>query len=192
MKDAYQTHMEVDYASLSELLTGDSPDGASKYKYVQPWKLTAGAGYIHKYGLVSVEYELSDASNSKFMFNNSDVNDKVYENTVNNSIKAKYGLFHTIKGGVEFKFDPVRIRGGIQYRTSPFKSAAAPTEFSTAALTYSAGLGYRGKHFFADIAYVQTNFKQMFVPYSTNNSDTPTANLSSKKPAIILTLGYKL
>lgn len=192
MKDAYQTHMEVDYANLSELLTGDSPDGASKYKYVQPWKLTAGTGYIHKYGLISAEYELSDASNSKFMFNNSDVNDKVYENVVNNNIKAKYGLFHTIKGGVEFKFDPIRIRGGIQYRTSPFKSAAAPTAFNTDALTYSAGLGYRGKHFFADIAYVQTNFKQMFVPYSTNNAGTPTANLSSKKPAIILTLGYKL
>ena len=68
MKDAYSTSMEVDYASLSEILTGDSPDGAYKYKYVQPWKLTAGAGYIHKYGFVSAEYEMSDAGSSKFKF----------------------------------------------------------------------------------------------------------------------------
>ena len=120
------------------------------------------------------------------------MNDKIYENEVNNNIKSKYGLSHTIKAGVEFKFDPVRIRGGIQYRTSPFKSAAAPTQFSTAALTYSAGAGYRGKHFFADIAYVQTNYKELFVPYQTKNSEVPAATLSSKKPAIVFTVGYKL
>lgn len=190
MKDAFLTSMEVDYASLNEILTGDSPDGASKYKYVQPWKLTTGAGYIHKYGLVSVEYELSDASNSKIRFNLNDA--KTYENFVNSNIKAKYGLFHTIRAGIEFKYDPIRIRGGIQYRTSPFKDAAAPTTISTSALTYSAGFGYRGKHIFADIAYMQTNSKELFVPYSTNAGDVPSATLSTKKPAIVLTVGYKL
>ena len=192
MRDAYLTSMEVDYASQSVILTGDSPDGSSKYKYVQPWKLTAGAGYIHKYGFIVTEYELSDAGNSKFRFNTSDANSKIYENDVNNNIKGKYGLFHTIKAGVEFKFDPVRIRGGIQYRTSPFKSAAAPTQFNTSSLTYSAGFGYRGKHIFADLAYFQTNSKEMFVPYQTNNSEVPAATLSSKKPAIVFTVGYKL
>lgn len=192
MKDVYSTSMEVDYASQSVLLTGDSPDGESKYKYIQPWKLTAGAGYIHKFGFVAVEYELSDASNSKFRFTNATTDTKLYENSVNNTIKGKYGLFHTIKAGVEFKFDPVRIRGGVQYRTSPFKSASAPTQFSTTAITYSAGIGYRGKHFFADIAYFQTNTKELFVPYQTNAGDVPVANLSSKKPAIAFTIGYKL
>jgi len=182
--------MEVDYASLSEYLTGESPDGASKYKYVQPWKVTAGAGYIHKYGFVSAEYELSDASNSKLKFNQTDAGTKSYQNLVNNSINTKYGLFHTIKAGVEFKYDPIRLRAGVQYRTSPFKESAAPTTIKTSSLTYSAGFGYRGKHFSADIAYVQTNQKEMYVPYQTNN--TPTATLTSKKPAIVLTVGYKL
>ena len=192
MKDAFLTSMEVDYASLSDILTGDSPDGASKYKYIQPWKLTTGAGYIHKYGLVSVEYELSDASNSKFKLNLKDADSKNYENFVNNNIKSKYGLFHTIKAGVEFKYDPIRIRGGVQYRTSPFKNAAAPTNTTTSSLTYSAGFGYRGKHIYADIAYVQTNFKEVFVPYQTNTNDVPAALLSTKKPAIVVTVGYKL
>lgn len=192
MRDAYLTSMEVDYASQSVLLTGDSPDGASKYKYIQPWKLTAGASYIHKYGLVAVEYELSDAGNSKFRFTNANTDTKFYENSVNNNIRGKYGLFHTIKAGVEFKFDPIRVRGGIQYRTSPFKSEAAPTQFSTSALTYSAGLGYRGKHFFADIAYFQTNSKELFVPYQAKNTEVPVANLTTKKPAIVFTVGYKL
>lgn len=192
MKDAFLTSMEVDYASLSDILTGDSPDGASKYKYIQPWKLTTGAGYIHKYGLVSVEYELSDASNSKFKLNLKDADSKNYENFVNNNIKSKYGLFHTIKAGVEFKYDPIRIRGGVQYRTSPFKNSAAPTNTTTSSLTYSAGFGYRGKHIYADIAYVQTNFKEVFVPYQTNANDVPAALLSTKKPAIVVTVGYKL
>ena len=114
---------------------------------------------------------------------------------MNNQIKEKYGLFHTIKAGVEFKFNPVRIRGGIQYRTSPFKKASAPSGINTASITYSAGIGYRGKHFFVDIAYVQTNFKELFVPYQLNTEawkPVPVAMLSIKKPAIIVTLGYKL
>lgn len=192
MKDAFLTSMEVDYASLSEILTGDSPEGVSKYKYRQPWKLTTGAGYIHKYGLVSVEYELSDASNSKFKLNLNDSGAKQYENYVNEQIGQKYNLFHTVKAGVEFKYDPIRIRGGIQYRTSPFKNSTAPTSISTSSLTYSAGLGYRGKHFFADLAYVQNNYKELFVPYQTNAGDVPAATLSTKNPAIVLTLGYKL
>lgn len=192
MKDAYSTSMEVDYASLNEILTGDSPDGASKYKYVQPWKITSGAGYIHKYGFVAVEYELSDAGNSKFKFNDSDVNVKTYERSVNNTIKGKYGIFHAIKAGVEFKYDPIRLRVGVQYRTSPFESDAAPTSIKTSSLTYSAGFGYRGKRFFADIAYIQTNSKEIFTPYTTNANDVPSAVLSLKKPAVLLTLGYKL
>ncbi len=195
MKDAYLTHVEADYASQSVILTGDSPDGASKYRYTQPWKMTTGVGYIHKYGLVAVEYELSDAGNSKIKLNGSDANAKSYENYVNNLIKEKYGIFHTIKAGVEFKYDPIRIRGGIQYRTSPFKSASAPSGINTASLTYSAGFGYRGKHFFADIAYVQTNSKELYVPYQLNTDafkPVPTSSLSTKRPAIILSVGYKL
>ncbi len=195
MKDAFLTSMEVDYASLSEILTGDSPDGASKYKYIQPWKITTGAGYIHKYGLVSVEYELSDVANSKFRLNLKDAAAKNYENFVNNNIKSKYGLFHTIKAGVEFKYDPIRIRGGVQYRTSPFKSAAAPNGINTSSIIFSAGFGYRGKNFFADIAYVQTNFKELYIPYQLNSEaakPVPIATLSTKKPTIVFTVGYKL
>jgi hypothetical protein len=71
MNDAYITNMEVDYASESVIFTGESPEGASKYKYIQPWRLSSGIGYIHKFGLVAVEYDLSHAGNSKFRFNQS-------------------------------------------------------------------------------------------------------------------------
>lgn len=195
MRDAYQTHMEADYASASVVYTGDSPEGASKYKYIQPWKLTAGAGYIHKYGLIAVEYDLSDAGASKFKYSSADGNTKAYENNMNDLIRQKYGVFHTIKVGVEFKYDPIRIRGGIQYRTSPFKKDFTPTGVNTSTLIYSAGIGYRGKHFFADIAYVQTNFKELFVPYHLDTkawNPVPDATLNTKNPLIVLTLGYKL
>lgn len=193
MNDAFITNMEVDYAGNSVILTGESPEGASRYKYVQPWRMTAGVGYIHKYGLVSVEYDLSHAGDSKFTFDEKDA--KAYENYVNDRIKSKYGTFHTIKFGAEFKYDPIRIRAGIQYRSSPFKSSAAPTGVSTYSLTYSAGFGYRGNHFFADIAYVQTNTKELFVPYQLSTeawNPVPAAVLTTKKPAIVFTVGYKL
>ncbi|MDB5227521.1 MAG: hypothetical protein JWN78_1714 [Bacteroidota bacterium] len=191
MRDQFATHMEAEFDSLNVILTGDSPEGNSKYKYVQPWKLTAGVGYIHKFGLISVEYELSDAGNSKFKFSQTDAGTKDYENYVNNQVKTKYGLFHTIKAGVEFKYKFMRLRGGVQYRTSPFKNGSAPSGINTSALTYSAGIGYRGNHFFTDLTYVQTNFKELYIPYQVG-ADTPSATLSTKKPAIVLTIGYKL
>ncbi len=195
MRDVYATNMEVDYASESYILTGESPEGISKYKFVQPWKFISGAGYIHKYGLVSFEYELTDAGSSKFRLNGADTDSKSYENSVNQTVRQKYGILHTIKGGVEFKFDPMRIRGGIQYRTSAYKSGYAPENINTTSLTYSAGIGYRGKNFFADIAYQQTSFKEIFSPYSIQTEawrPAPSAVLTTKRPSIILTVGYKL
>jgi len=195
MRDVYYTHMEVDYNSANVIYTGDSPEGASKYRYVQPWKLTAGAGYVHKYGLVSVEYELSDAGSAKFKFDAADGVAKAYENYINSLIREKYGLFHTIKTGVEFKYNPMRIRAGVQYRTSPFKNDYAPSGLSTASLTFSVGLGYRGNHFFADITYVQTHFKELYVPYQLSTAawnPVPAAALSTKNTSIILSVGYKL
>lgn len=195
MNDAYMTYMEVDYASESVLLTGESPEGASKYKFVQPWKLTAGAGYIHKYGFISTEYELSDAGYSKFRFRDDNTNVRAYESYVNNVIRGKYGLLHTIKTGIEFRYKSFRVRGGVQYQSTPFSKESAPTQIKTHQLTYSGGLGYRGEHFFADITYIQTSFKQLSVPYTVNVDawqPSPMAVLHTKRPAILFTLGYKL
>ena len=88
------------------------------------------------------------------------------------------------------------MRAGIQYRTSPFDKNAAPTTINTDIITYSGGLGYRMEHFFIDIAYTQTNTKELFIPYSINESfwksAVPVATLKIKKPAIFFTVGYKL
>ncbi|MFN8282181.1 MAG: outer membrane protein transport protein [Chitinophagales bacterium] len=193
MKDQYKTTMEADYASRSDILVGESPDGRSSYKYVQPWRLNAGASYVHKVGFVAFEYELSDAQMSKFRLGTTDGN---YENFLNTQIKNKYGLFHTIKAGVEFKVQKFRLRAGVQYRTSPFDKSAAPTTIKTDVLTYSGGLGYRMEHFFIDLTYVQTNTKELFVPYAIDtdfwHSEVPVVTLKIKKPAIFFTVGYKL
>ena len=196
MKDDYKTTMEADYANRTDILVGESPDGRSTYKYVQPWRLSAGASYVHKVGFVAIEYELSDAQMSKFKMNQTDASARDYENFLNTQIKNKYGLFHTIKAGVEFKIQKFRMRAGIQYRTSPFDKNAAPTTINTDVITYSGGLGYRMEHFFIDIAYTQTNTKELFIPYSINESfwksAVPVATLKIKKPAIFFTVGYKL
>ncbi len=195
MKDRFYSHMEADYDSLSVILTADSPDGEFKYRYRQPWKMGLGASYVHKYGFVATEYELSDVSNSKFNFKSSAAADIAYENFVNSNIKNKYGLTHTLKVGTEFKIQKFRIRAGFQYRSTPFDKAAQPTAFKTYALTYSGGLGYRGNHFFVDATFVQTQTKEMYIPYTIDSSfwlsSAPEAKLSISKPAVFVTLGYK-
>jgi hypothetical protein len=194
MRDNYKTTMEADFKKQSDILVGESPDGSSSYKYIQPLRLNAGISYVHKYGLVAFGYELSDVQMSKFKLNQPEAID--YENFLNNQIKNKYGIFHTIKFGAEFKVQKFRLRGGVQYRTSPFDKNAAPTGIKTDVLTFSGGFGYRAEHFFVDLVYVQTNTKEMFLPYSIDQdlwkSTVPAATLSIKKPSIFFTVGYKL
>lgn len=195
MKDKFYAHTEADYDSLNVILTADSPDGEYSYRYTMPWKVNTGVSYVHKYGFVAVDYELSDVSNSKFKFKTNSNADLVYEQSVNNSIKNKYGLTHTIKLGTEFKVQKFRIRAGFQYRTTAFDKSARPTNFKTDAFVYSGGVGYRGYHFFIDATYVQTQTKEMYIPYTIDSgfwlSSAPEAKLSLSKPAVFVSLGYK-
>lgn len=56
-------------------------------------EVNAGVGYIHKL-ILAVEYELSDAGNSKFKFNLDDISTKMYENSVNTkALKANMDYF---------------------------------------------------------------------------------------------------
>jgi hypothetical protein len=55
---------------------------------------------------------------------------------------------------------------------------------------YTAGLGYRGKSFFADLAYVRTQYKDYFAPY-TYTTNEPGAFNKYANNNIVLTVGFK-
>ena len=59
---------------------------------------------------------------------------------------------------------------------------------------YTAGIGYRGTRFFADLAYVHTQYKDYYTPYSyTDASGTqePGVFNSFRSNMLVATIGFK-
>lgn len=189
-KDAYLASIFADYQTYTaEAL---SPDGEIEYKIRLPWRMLTGVSYVHKYGLLAAEYELSDAGGARYKFKDASSDILLYERDLNDNIQTKYRLYHTIKLGAEIKLDPVRLRAGFQYRTTPFDAAFEPADDKSSALTYSGGIGYRGKHFYFDAAYQFSKFSEIYVPYTLGSEAVPYATLNSKRSAVSFTLGYRI
>lgn len=186
-KDKYNAYEFADYEDYTAEAT--SPDGLVSYNIRLPWRMSVGGSYIHKYGLVAVEYELSDAGNAKYNFKDDGFND--YEADLNDGIGEKYKLYHNIKIGIEGKIDPIRIRAGVQYKTSPFNTEVVDAKYKQNQLIYSAGLGFRKEHFYIDAAYQFAKSKSYFTPYLLNDNSQPTATLNDKNSLISITAGFK-
>ncbi len=183
--DQYYTVVNSDFETVAYEV--ESPDGEFSYRFVNPWKFIGNAGFlIGKYGFISTEYELQNPGNAKFKFKSNDADTKREEDRRNDEIANLYDWQHHVKIGMEFKLDPVRLRAGFQYKTSPFANGG------DAELTYSGGLGYRGKHFFIDAAYAFLVGQSNYVPYEFGTITSGIAELDHKRSQITLTVGMKL
>jgi hypothetical protein len=189
-KDVFQASINADYDTYTA--EAISPDGQINYKIRLPWRMLTGVSYIHKYGLLAVEYELSDAGGAKYKFKDATTDIVLYEQDLNNTIGAKYQLYHTIKIGTEIKIDPVRLRAGFQYRSTPFQPDFEPADDKSNTLTYSGGIGYRGKNWYMDAAYQFTKASEIYVPYTLGSEAVPYATLKSKRSTIAFTVGYRI
>lgn len=193
LTDTYTTYFQSDFIQYTIDNFDEPLEGTFEYKLRTPWRFNVGASFIQtEWGLLSVEYEMSDPSNAKFKFKETDPNIQDLQNELNQNIQNKYTTAHTIKLGIEAKIKAYRVRGGFQYRTSPFENQAAFGDLSpNILLTYSAGLGYRGNKFFIDGTYFQSFNKEVLVPYSSNYGNSPTGQIAYNRPGVSMTLGFK-
>lgn len=191
INEKFNADMYSDFDSF--FVEAESPEGSFEYRMVTPWKMNLGAAFLHPdLGLLSLEYELTDPGMAKYRFSDNNPDSKYFQEQVNTLNKAKYKAMSTVKAGVEAKVKDFRLRFGIQYRSSPFAKEYKPEGIKSSALAYSAGAGYRGSRFFADIAYQQWNYDEQYLPYTLRDGSAPIATHSWKKPSIVFTLGYKL
>jgi hypothetical protein len=86
------------------------------------------------------------------------------------------------------------LRAGFNYFQSPYNDSS----LDFARYAYSGGIGYRGKHFFADLAYTLNTGKYHFAPYYVNNyrvrdtDENPDVAVENLKiGCIIATIGFK-
>lgn len=163
MRIGVAIHTPTYFANLKEIYTRDfksdfednnytdSYENISKYRLTTPMRVMGSLGFIiAKRAFVSAEYEFADYSMATL--NSSESATYRYNFTEENAnIKNKYGASHTVRVGAEFTVtNNFLIRAGYAYSSSPFKNGLN----LGGSHNICAGIGFRGKVFFCDFAYV--------------------------------------
>ena len=160
--------------------TQQSPLGSYDYQMTTPFRAIGSVAFIiGTYGLISGEYEYVNYNQARFYDQNSGYND------LNKQISAAYTSPVNVRAGTEWRIEDFRIRGGFGYYGSPYQSGPKTGE----KYVVSGGVGYRGKYFFCDLAYVWTQTKDDYYFYDSSlvnpSSNTYTDN------SVVATFGVR-
>ena len=185
-----------------------------------PWKFNISAGgTIGNFLALDAEYEYSDYSSAKLSYDEgynewswsgSETKDRELNREASKYLKG----VSTVRLGAEAKLDyGLSLRLGYNYVSSPIKSNALQNQFINSASIdyntstnyvnlgdinrYTAGLGYKAKHFYADFAWQYQKQGGDFYAFSTQRgdnsveNDAPCTKLKLDRSQFLLTLGYK-
>ena len=182
------------------------------YRLVTPWKYNVSLGYTVGTSLaLGAEYEYEDYSTMKFKYSSNDGGgDMEFENAeVKNCLKGE----HTFRIGAEYKVIPeFAFRLGYNYSSVVFRDEAVKyipsnslitdTDFSNkrSQSNYTLGIGYRGKMFYADLAYQLSTYKENFYPFYNEFELTqgewtmvtpPATKVTNTRSQVLLTVGMR-
>ena len=181
MRDSWYSNMYASFDSLGST-PQFSPDGYYEYQMTTPFRAIGSLAFIFgKYGLFSAEYEYVNYNQARF---HSTEGSDVFTD-VNDTIKANYKTPLNIRFGTEWKIQDFSLRGGFGYYGSPYQSGINTGE----KIAVSGGIGYRTKHFFADLTYVWSQMKQEYYLYDRNLVN-PSYNTSYSN-IILTTFGFR-
>ena len=178
MHDDWSSNMATHFSNQSYSAT--SPMGLYDYSLVTPMRTIGSLGFvIKKIGLVGVEYEFVDYSSASFSA-------KKYKYiNENKAIREKYMQGNNIRFGTEWRLQPLIIRAGTAYYSSPFKSGGS----AGSRIDYSAGIGFRDENFFLDFAYVLSQTSENYYFYNASIT-SPSVNTSTSS-SVLMTMGFK-
>ncbi|MDH3711231.1 MAG: long-chain fatty acid transporter, partial [Cyclobacteriaceae bacterium] len=142
-----------------------------------PGRLKGGVTlFFEKYGFVTADVEWVDYAGSNFSSNEfsfSDANQQI----------DRFQSVLNYKVGAEFRYNVARFRAGYSLQGDPLEE----TGVDRSRQSFTAGLGVHHKEFFADVAYVRSNYDKTASPYS----GAPVALIDQTTENIVLTLGMK-
>lgn len=181
----------------------DMGDYKEHFKLQTPWTYQASLGYTVGSSLaLGAEYEYKDYSAIRFKDDNGYTDSYELENSSANQLKG----VHTVRLGLEYKVIPeFAIRAGYNFQSAvfdknaykdiPYFSAQTDTDFTnTQELgAYTLGVGYRGKMFFADLAYKYTTVDGKFYPFDTFDGSSLQQAVSVKdtRSQVLFTIGMR-
>lgn len=159
-----------------------SYENSNVFSLTTPLKFNVDASFlIAKRAFIAAEYEFQNYGMASMYADNYDY---VVENE---AIKDKYGAAHSMRVGAEVNITQgFALRAGYRLRTSPYKLTESPYNNTTHFI--SAGLGFKGKVMFFDLAYVLRMCKDSYWLYDAYG--TP-CNYAAKTHSVVATIGCK-
>ncbi len=193
--------------ATEEIVNGDM---VQEFRLHTPWTYNVSLGYTVGNSLaIGAEYEYQNYSSMEFR--NSQGYSKPYE-YVNSTTEMMKGV-STFRVGLEYKVIPqFAFRVGYNYRSAifnddaykdlPIESIQTDTDYANvdALNNYTLGIGYRGKFFYADLAYKYTTRKSEFYPFVnyfyTDNVLTEVASpeatqVTDTRSQVLFTIGMR-
>lgn len=198
----------------------DYNTGDVDFRIRTPWKLgISAATTVSNYLALDAEYEVSRYTGAQLRWPDygrgywEDYTPSTRDHDMDTEIDACFNTVQTFRVGAEVRLAP-RLYGrvGYNYVSAPFKKDAyLNTMTNSDAYHYSmntdyvnlgdinrvtAGLGYKGKHFYGDVAYQYQKQTGEVTPFRATDLDTgapltASRNVDFKRHNVMLTLGCK-
>ncbi len=173
LKDKYNASMRSD---LNIDQTGykdfaKSPEGRFDYEINTPLKALGSIALVFgNVGLINLDYEYIDYTKARLRSKNYSFSDE------NALIRSSFAEQHNIRVGGEMRLDPVILRAGYAYYSSPYRSGVNDGQRSL----MSAGFGIREGKYFIDFAYTYSFYTDDYYPYQIEGPNpVVTRDLSS-------------
>lgn len=174
--------------------TNEGYEGETTFNARTPWKFIAsGAAVVGGRGIISLDYERVMYNGMRTLYNGREDYD-VAEN-----VKTTFKGSNIVRVGAEYKVTPqFSLRAGYSYQSSPINSDQSTDATAGTILSYSldnsiqhytAGIGYRHKAFYIDMAYVRTNRQSEFHGFCEANA--PVVDVKDTNNEIAVSLGFK-
>lgn len=175
--------------------TNGGYEGETEFDARTPWRVMGSvAGVIGGRGIVSLDYERVMYNGMRTLYNGREDSD------VANNVKSTFKASNIVRVGGEFKVTPqFSLRAGYTYQTSPMSGDTNADDATAGTILsytidnkiqhYTAGVGYRYKSFYADLAYVRTNRQSEY--HGFFGSDAPTASVTDKNNEVAVSVGFK-
>lgn len=191
----------------SQTLTAQSPEDMWEFEVTTPYRVNAGLAWTFgKFGLISVDYEMTDYSSARI--HNADGYNVEFAG-INKDITDNLTRSDSFRVGLEVKPTPrLAVRGGYTLATTPDRNVLDNANidwFDYSRQSFSAGLGFSsGGSFFADFAVRLHSIPfEYYIPYEyyyvgndgysyvDNNVITPEISVKETLIDAMMTIGWR-
>lgn len=197
--DGLETDYSTGYMDTRDYDFAYGDDMRIDYRMTTPIRINLSAAYtVGTYLALNAEYEYADYTKAGVEYaDGGGMPDVEYD--------MEHGLrcVNTYRAGAELALGRgFRVRAGYNHTDAPFRRQFAKSYFTKADTrteymnrmdmqNYTLGLGYSGKRFYVDAAFIHNRQDAEFSPFTDiNNNDMP-ANVETERNRFIMTVGMR-